>query len=292
MTGRPKVNRWLKLGMLAACLAAWSLISVFLSDEREGPAASALASQVKAKSGKPAAGKFLVADRTLIDPNFTETVVLLLDYNDEGAMGLIVNRQTSVKLAELLPEMKVLQRRQDAAYVGGPVQQDGILLLVRSKEDLEGATRVFGDVHVSASHEFLAKLASESADAERFRAFVGYAGWASGQLEREIATGSWHILPGDTGSVFDPSPEGLWERLIKKTQLRWVWNAERKLAAHGTEVRAEQLVEPGQVGEVGLDAEVACHELGGARGHQSGQLRNIKGFQQTEAEQLRSLVDA
>ena len=80
----------------------------------------------------PARGKFLVASRNLIDPRFQETVVLLIDYNAEGAAGLIINRPTKMPLAEVLPSVPGLKERADVVYYGGPVEGHQMLMLIRS----------------------------------------------------------------------------------------------------------------------------------------------------------------
>jgi hypothetical protein len=82
-------------------------------------------------------GKFLVADRTLNDPNFRETVVLLLQYSPHGAMGLVVNRPTDVRLSRAIPEIEQLEHRDDTLYKGGPVESQALFLLYRSARPLD-----------------------------------------------------------------------------------------------------------------------------------------------------------
>jgi putative transcriptional regulator len=166
-------------------------------------------------TAKLARGKFLVAARDLIDPNFIETVVLLLTYDSKGAMGLIVNRETGVKLSELLPELEVVGQRDTAVFAGGPVSIDSLLLLVRSAETIESAEHLFEDVYTSASRALLDELTTRP-DSRRYRAYAGYAGWGPGQLEREVETGSWRILSASAETVFDSSPGEVWQRLIRR----------------------------------------------------------------------------
>jgi putative transcriptional regulator len=161
-----------------------------------------------------------VASRDLEDPNFTETVILLLDYNEKGAMGLVINRDTDVRLSELLPEVNGLRKRTETVFVGGPVGRDSLMLLVRSREPLEGAQFVFRDVYVTASQELLEELAAE-ASGPRYRAYVGYAGWGAGQLDLEIERGNWHIVPAQTAMVFDPSPAQVWKQLIRSLSVQF-----------------------------------------------------------------------
>ena len=107
---------------------------------------------------KPAAGRFLVANRRMRDPRFVKSVILLVNYGEKGAMGLIVNQPSGVKLAELLPEADRLEQRGDIVYIGGPVAQDGIMLLLRAETEPEGAEHIFADIYVSPNRDVLDRL--------------------------------------------------------------------------------------------------------------------------------------
>ena len=163
-------------------------------------------------------GSFLVASRDLLDPNFSHTVVLLLDYSDNGALGLIINRPTEVKLGELVTDLEGVQERPETVWVGGPVAHGQMVLLLRSKKEIEGARRVFENVHFTASRLVLERLLESD---NEFRVYAGYAGWGAGQLEGEIDRGSWHVLPGAADMVFDPSPLELWRELITRGEAQW-----------------------------------------------------------------------
>lgn len=167
-------------------------------------------------------GKFLVASRELRDPNFLETVVLLINYDGEkGAMGLVINRETEVELAVVFPDVEVLQGRDDSVFIGGPVERSGMMLLIRSEAEIDEAERVFADVQISGSRDLLAELAALD-DPPVFRTYAGYSGWSAGQLEMEIEQGAWHILPAEADTVFDPEPRSVWPRLIQRTDVRYV----------------------------------------------------------------------
>ncbi len=171
-------------------------------------------------SSKLAKGRFLVASRDLEDPNFVETVILLLDYSGKSAMGLVINRNTDVRLAELLPEVEGLKNRTETVFAGGPVGRDALMLLVRSREPLEEAKFVFQDVYVTASPNLLEELAAEAGN-PRYRAYVGYAGWGAGQLDFEVAMGSWHIVPAQAATVFDSSPAQIWKQLMRSLTMQF-----------------------------------------------------------------------
>jgi putative transcriptional regulator len=169
-----------------------------------------------------AQGKFLVADRRLMDPNFRETVVLLIHYGPDGAMGLVMNRPLQLKLSTVLPDIKELDRREETLYLGGPVEPTRILLLVRSAHPPEASMPVFGDVYLSSSREELRRLIKKPDEDERFRIYAGYAGWAPKQLESECDRGHWHVLTADTETLFDKKSSEIWPELIQRVSVQWV----------------------------------------------------------------------
>jgi putative transcriptional regulator len=167
-----------------------------------------------------AAGKLLVAVRGLPDPNFAETVILLADHSGEGTMGLVINRRTDVPLARAFPDLKPGRGPSSVLYSGGPVATDAVVGLERSRAATPDGRQVLADVRIVASREALQALISSGAGPDRFRVYVGYAGWGPGQLERETLHGSWHVFRADTTVVFDPDPETLWQRQIRRTEER------------------------------------------------------------------------
>ena len=169
-----------------------------------------------------ARGMLLIASRDLADPNFAESVVLLLEYDTKGALGLIVNRPTQVRLTELLPDVDELKERTDIVYLGGPVAKNRVVLLMRSEQQPREAGRVFADTYVSSSVEALKQAVSISRDGGAFRAYVGYAGWGPGQLDEEVSRGDWHVSPADEAIVFDQAAEEIWPQLIEKNSGQWV----------------------------------------------------------------------
>lgn len=201
------VKRWRSGGALLALAA--SLLPLACSGTR-----------VRAAAGSELrAGKFLVASRDLRDPNFHETVVLLAQHDETSAMGLVVNRPTRVPLSELFPEFEPARDRTDAVHLGGPVLITGALALLRSATRPGESLRVLDDVYLLSTIEDLEKVVRDEVPSSRFRVYMGYAGWGPGQLEREIAGGSWHVFDGDADMVFDPKPGTVWERMIKRTDV-------------------------------------------------------------------------
>lgn len=167
-----------------------------------------------------AAGKLLVASRDLGDPDFAQTVVLLVHYDAKGAVGLILNRRTDVPLSRVLEQLKVAKDRSDPVYLGGPVETPVAFALLRSTAKVEGGQQVFGGVYFISSKSVLEKTISDGLNASAFHVFLGYAGWDNTQLRKEVDLGAWFIFPADTQTVFDSDPDSLWRQMIQKTELK------------------------------------------------------------------------
>ena len=168
-----------------------------------------------------AIGKLLVASRDLGDPNFAKTVILLVHYDEEkGAVGLVINKRTDVPISRVFHDLKEAGSRKDPVYIGGPVELNSVLALLKSAKKPDGADRVFSDVYLISDRDLLTKTLASSAEATVFHTYIGYAGWQTGQLEHEVELGAWHILPADAGTVFHADPDSVWERMIRRTELQ------------------------------------------------------------------------
>jgi putative transcriptional regulator len=164
---------------------------------------------------EPAPGRFLVARAQLPDPNFFEAVVLLLDYDEEeGALGVVVNRRSGLAVGTVVPEGEPLSERQDPLYLGGPVSLGTMTVLMTGTEPPASADRIIADVYLIRDRAGLEALVASGPAAEDVRFYAGYAGWARGQLEDEISRGVWHLLPGDPRWVFTEEPGRTWDRLL------------------------------------------------------------------------------
>ena len=165
-------------------------------------------------------GMFLVASERLRDPNFSRTVVLLLNYDATGALGLIINRPSDVSLASALPDVEGLSGRPDVLYFGGPVGRNQLFLLVRSGTPPGDADPVVDEVYASVSMDTLHALIDQG-DSE-FHAHAGYAGWGPGQLDNEVLRGDWYVMPADAATIFDHPAEDVWPELMKRNAGLWV----------------------------------------------------------------------
>jgi len=161
-----------------------------------------------------------VASRALGDPNFAETVVLLVRYDAEGAVGLILNRRSHVPLSRVLEGLKAAKSRSDPVYLGGPVETAAVFALLQSPAKLEDAEHIFGGVYLISTKPLFDRTISAQPDPGVFHVYLGYAGWSNEQLRREVELGAWFIFQPDAGTVFNSDPDSLWSQMIRKTELK------------------------------------------------------------------------
>jgi putative transcriptional regulator len=179
---------------------------------------------------RPATGRLLVASRDLGDPNFARTVVLLLAYDDTGAMGVVVNRPTPRTLDELRPEVPT--KRTDTIYLGGPVLVSSLLVLMRAQPAPRDAKRLFADVYLLTSRGAVDAALASKLPRHRLRFYAGHAGWAPGQLDAEVRRGDWHVMAPAADVVFSDAPGELWERLIARAEGEWTRHRTPPSALH------------------------------------------------------------
>jgi putative transcriptional regulator len=201
-----------------AILAAFSLVAVCQAASVAGRPAERPAAQL-ARIDDLAPGSLLVAARDLADPNFSRTVVVLLDHDEGGTVGLVVNRQTDVPLSRAFEGLPQGQGQSLPVYVGGPVSIAAVQALVRSTKAVADARHVTEDLYVIRTREPLEARLRGTPDPLRFRVYLGYAGWAAGQLAGEIRVGAWHVFPPNVDVVFDADPATVWQRKIRQTEV-------------------------------------------------------------------------
>jgi putative AlgH/UPF0301 family transcriptional regulator len=166
-------------------------------------------------------GKLLVASRNLADPNFAKGVVLLVHYDAQDVVGLILNRRTHVPLSRVLEGLTAAKDRSDPVYLGGPVETPAVFALFQSPARIEGAAHIFGGLYLISTKTLFEQTISARPDPGVFHVYLGYAGWANDQLRREVELGAWFIFPADAGTVFNSDPDSLWQQMIRKTELRF-----------------------------------------------------------------------
>jgi putative transcriptional regulator len=168
-------------------------------------------------------GRLLVAVPAMSDPNFSRTVVLLVEHGDEGALGVVLNRPSETSVEEALPGWESIAAAPGMVFVGGPVAPTGALALGTVADgDSPGWTPVLGPVgllDLSRSPEVPAVEIMQA------RLFAGHAGWSAGQLETEIAAGGWFVVDGEPDDALAADPAGLWSAVLGRQRGRLAWFA-------------------------------------------------------------------
>ncbi len=169
-------------------------------------------------AAEPAPGVFLVAKPEMPDPRFQRSVILLLAHDDGGTVGLVVNRPTGVTVPNAPDDPHPI-------YLGGPVDPDRVVVLGRGERPQGPFQRVWEDVWWSTDRGAIEALLGGSIDADALRVFLGYTGWAPGQLDAELAvTDAWALFRADPGDVFSPDSDDLWNRFMGRNRPLIVWH--------------------------------------------------------------------
>ena len=158
----------------------------------------------------------LVAQAGMMDPTFSKTVVLAIRPDDGGPIGVILNRPSTLELRSLYPDRAEIANRRDLVFLGGPVEPDALLFAFRSPRIPPRGLLVADDIYLSGFSEVLDEILKHPENAGQQRFFIGFSGWAAGQLEDEIAQGGWHVLRFDTRAVFDMNPLTMYEEMLKR----------------------------------------------------------------------------
>jgi putative transcriptional regulator len=157
-------------------------------------------------------GQLLIAGPALWDPNFRRTVVLIGHHDDEGAVGVVLNRSLEVRVSEAVPPLAELVAPDEPLFAGGPVEPGGIVVLADFSDPS------LAEVLALDSIGFLPPETDGdvAASIRRARVFTGYAGWEAGQLDAEMAEGGWIVEPALPADVFHPEPSRLWEDVLRR----------------------------------------------------------------------------
>jgi putative transcriptional regulator len=170
----------------------------------------------KGRAMESLVGHLLVATPNLRDPNFERTVVLLVAHEEGGALGVVINRPTEVAVAEVLGEWGGIASEPSVVFEGGPVQPESAICLARSRTtagDTRGFSRVhgtIGTVDLTVDPDVMRQELVE------IRVFAGYAGWGPGQLEEEIASGSWLTFKALPSDPFTDRPDDMWSMVLRR----------------------------------------------------------------------------
>ena len=180
---------------------------------------AALATPAEAPQRSFLTGQLLIASPTMGDPRFAQTVILMVQHDRNGALGIVINRPVGDRplavLLEALGEKDAGIAGTVRIFAGGPVQPDIGFVLHSTDYHRADTVEIDGEVAMTSSREILRDIGNQRGPKKSLIAF-GYAGWAPGQLEGEIAHGFWFTTPQDAHLVFDDDREELWDRAMKR----------------------------------------------------------------------------
>lgn len=168
------------------------------------------------------AGRLLVASPVLDDPNFTRTVVLLLEHTEDGALGLVLNRPSAASVSDALPRWADQAAEPGHVFLGGPVEpQAAICLAAAEAGEPPAGWRPLEPAHPTPAGPRLGVLDLgidpwEGGGRLRLRVFAGYAGWSADQLEAEISMGGWYVVDAAPQDALSPDPADLWRTVLRR----------------------------------------------------------------------------
>jgi putative transcriptional regulator len=176
-------------------------------------------------SGPTLKGKLLVARPTLLDPNFSRTVILLLEHGDDGALGLVLDRPSDTPVGAALPGWSRLTAAPGVVFVGGPVAPGAALALALQSpgvgmhgDSFQPVVGALGALDLSLDPDALGS-------GTEVRLFAGYSGWGGGQLEGELAEGSWIVADADEHDALTARPDELWRDVLRRQGGTTAWLA-------------------------------------------------------------------
>jgi putative transcriptional regulator len=159
----------------------------------------------------------LIAKPGLPDPNFSETVVLVTQSVNADTVGVVLNRPISLHLEELAPQLPGAARYKQPLHAGGPVMRQVIVALFRSEDAPKAAAfHVLKNLYLSMHPANISALLEQPG--QRFRLFAGFSGWAPGQLESEMRSDTWYVLPAREELLFRKDTSGMWRELVEKVR--------------------------------------------------------------------------
>ncbi len=204
------------MNRLSALVTAASLLLAGITALAAGEPQETLPGLQNSGPQEPATGRFLVASRSLHDPHFARTVVYLLQHDEQGTLGLVINRTLKITLGEALPGTELPNLGVHRLRYGGPVSSHHIIMLLRSVDSPPHAIPILDGIYASNNMGLLQQLDTANKPAEELRLFMGHAGWEAGQLQGELRRNDWFVIPGDVAMVFGVDPAKLWDRLINR----------------------------------------------------------------------------
>jgi putative transcriptional regulator len=166
-------------------------------------------------SGQALKGKLLVASPMMREPTFARTVISVLEHNDDGALGVVINRPGDASLLDVVPPVAELASQPAVLFAGGPVEPQaaialGVVTIDAPSQGWRPVVHPVVTVDLDVDPDVLAAALRE------LRVFAGYAGWSAGQLEAEIAQGAWYVVESLPLDAFDAEPGRLWSAVLRR----------------------------------------------------------------------------
>jgi putative transcriptional regulator len=195
----------LPLGLALAAVALAGILAL--------PQTAAAFPQHPLRAMSPQPGMFLYASPELPDAHFAHSVIVLVTYSDEGAMGLIINKPTEIPATDAVPDLKDEHGKLPPLYYGGPVDTAHIFFVLKDAIPPKGSLRVTDHVYMAWSREILDAALKRDPSGKNLRIYSGYAGWGPGQLDGEIRRGDWVVSDADPDSIFSEDPRKVWPKI-------------------------------------------------------------------------------
>lgn len=175
------------------------------------------------------AGMLLVASPELRDPNFADTVVLLLDVDEGGVLGVVVNRPSPVPVADVLDPWAGAVAVPDVLFQGGPVSPEAALAVAQLSDpgDVPVGFRPVGGSDRLGLLDLDTPTELVEGSLQGLRIFAGYAGWGAEQLAGEIAEGDWYVVEAESGDLFRGDVRGLWRDVLRRQPGNLAWHSTR-----------------------------------------------------------------
>jgi putative transcriptional regulator len=158
-------------------------------------------------------GRLLIASTSIFDPNFRQAVVLIAKHDEEGAMGVVLNRPSEATIGEVAPQLESLAELDEVVYFGGPVQPTSLIVLAQFDDPGNAALTILGDIGFVAVGTELDEVAGATG---RSRAFAGHSAWGPGQLEMELERDDWIAEQASYDDVFSERAEELWHAVLQR----------------------------------------------------------------------------
>lgn len=173
-----------------------------------------------------------MATPPLADPNFDRTVVYMLEHNDDGAVGVVLNRPLAEPIPDQLDAWMQLLSAPGKLHYGGPVDESALIALAQLEGPVEDAWSMITDG--LGSIDLLRDPDDVAHSVAALRVFRGYSGWAPHQLEGELEVGAWMVIDAEANDVFGDRPEELWRDVLRRQggRVAWLANAPDDLSAN------------------------------------------------------------